>query len=243
MTEILKIAHRGASGHEPENTLAAFKKAIELGADMIELDIHCCKTGELIVMHDETVNRTTNGQGKISKKTLEEIKQLTTNNQENIPTLQEVINLIKGQSGLVIEAKNRKVTKRVLEIIQKNKIEDSCMVSSKFIGPLRLINKMDAKIETVLIFWPTKNALRQVLFSLLCLLILPLTYIIVLYRAKKSKTKWVYIMYPLAQKNFIKLLHKLNYKVAVWIVNKPRQIKKFKKRSVEAIISNYPDRL
>ena len=67
---VSKIGHRGAMGYEPENTLLSFKKAIELNVDMIELDVHVCKTGEVVVIHDDKVDRTTNGKGFVLKKTM-----------------------------------------------------------------------------------------------------------------------------------------------------------------------------
>jgi glycerophosphoryl diester phosphodiesterase len=70
----LKIGHRGAAGHAPENTLLSFQKAMDLGVDMIELDVYVCKTGELVVIHDEKVDRTTNGTGYVREKTLDELK-------------------------------------------------------------------------------------------------------------------------------------------------------------------------
>ena len=73
---MLNIAHRGASGAEPENTLSSFQKAIDLNVDMIEMDIRVCKSGEAIVIHDETVNRTTGGRGKVPNKDLDRIKML-----------------------------------------------------------------------------------------------------------------------------------------------------------------------
>ena len=94
---MLVIAHRGASGNLPENTLAAFQKAIELGAEMIELDVHLCKTRELVVIHDAHVNRTTDGHGLVSHKTLSELQKLNAGNGEKIPTLQEVFDLVNGK--------------------------------------------------------------------------------------------------------------------------------------------------
>ena len=90
------IAHRGGASLAPENTLACFKKGIESGADMLELDIHLTKDGHIVVCHDQTVDRTTNGKGKIRELTLDEISKLNiidsdgriTN--EKIPTLQDV---------------------------------------------------------------------------------------------------------------------------------------------------------
>ena len=72
----LVIAHRGASGYAPENTMPAFEKALEMGAEGIELDVHLTKDGEIVVIHDHTIDRTSNGTGMVGQFTLEEIKQL-----------------------------------------------------------------------------------------------------------------------------------------------------------------------
>jgi len=105
---VLKIGHRGASGHEPENTMISFNRAIELGADMVELDVHLSKDNQLIVIHDETLDRTTTGQGKIKGKTLAEIKKLRTKKKNQpIPTLPEVINELKGKVKMNVEIKDR----------------------------------------------------------------------------------------------------------------------------------------
>ena len=73
---VLAIAHRGFSGAAPENTLAAFKKAMEVGSDMIELDVHLSKDGQVVVIHDDTLKRTTGGNGKVADFNLQELKQL-----------------------------------------------------------------------------------------------------------------------------------------------------------------------
>src|ERR1700691_2371330 len=91
---MLVIAHRGASGYEPENTLASFKKALEIGVDGIELDVHLSKDGNVMVIHDSWVNRTTNGIGRVENKTLKELQKLDAGNGEKIPTLQEVLDVI-----------------------------------------------------------------------------------------------------------------------------------------------------
>lgn len=87
----LAIAHRGASAHAPENTIAAFELAMEQGADGAELDVMCCATGEVVVIHDDTVDRTTNGRGLVSELGLSALKQLDAGGGERIPTLAEVI--------------------------------------------------------------------------------------------------------------------------------------------------------
>jgi glycerophosphoryl diester phosphodiesterase len=243
MGNIKRIGHRGASGYEPENTLRSFKKALELGVDMVELDVHVCKTGELIVMHNEKVNRTTNGKGKISKKTLSEIKELKISNKEKVPTLQEVVDLTKEKCRLNIEIKDKNAANKVLEIIAKNSIKSPIMVSSNYILPLQILAKKNPTVDRALIFWATKNPFRQKLFGFLCSLLFPVFHFFIFKRAKKARANWINLMYPLASKNFVKKAHFLHYKVAVWTVNKLHAIKKMRHRGVDAIISNFPDRL
>lgn len=99
------VGHRGACGHAPENTRKSFAKAIELGCQRVELDVRVSKDGALIVIHDATVDRTTNGKGAVSDKLLQEIKQLDAGEGERIPTLLEVMKLCHGKVGLQIELK------------------------------------------------------------------------------------------------------------------------------------------
>jgi glycerophosphoryl diester phosphodiesterase len=108
----LKIGHRGAAGYCPENTIASFKKALELGADYLELDIQMTKDGELVVIHDTTVNRTTNGKGRVKDLTLREIQSLDAGSWfhsnfagEKIPALSEVFDEFAGKIGFLLELK------------------------------------------------------------------------------------------------------------------------------------------
>ena len=91
---VVRIAHRGASIQYPENTLLAFRKAIEQGVDYLEMDMHLTKDREIVVMHDETLDRTTNGTGFIWDQTLEELRKLDAGQGERIPTLAEVVDLV-----------------------------------------------------------------------------------------------------------------------------------------------------
>jgi len=100
---VLVIAHRGFSGAAPENTLAAFRKAMEAGSDMIELDVHLSKDGEAVVIHDDTLKRTTRGSGKVAQFTLQELKQMDAGRwfsnlffRKTIPTLSEVLEVTRG---------------------------------------------------------------------------------------------------------------------------------------------------
>lgn len=107
------VAHRGASGYAPENTMAAFEKAVKMKADYFELDVQLTKDGELIVIHDTSVDRTTDGSGKVKNMTLEELKRLDAGSWfgeefagEKLPTLGEVLDAYRGKSGILIELKS-----------------------------------------------------------------------------------------------------------------------------------------
>jgi len=114
------IAHRGASSLAPENTLLAFEKAIELGAGAIECDVHACKSGEAVIIHDDTLERTTNGKGRVAAHTLAQLQSLDAGQGERIPTLEEAIAFIAGRAQLYIEIKNVHVAQTVARIITRS---------------------------------------------------------------------------------------------------------------------------
>jgi glycerophosphoryl diester phosphodiesterase len=103
---ILRVAHRGASAQYPENTLLAFRRAIEQGVDALELDVHRTVDDELVVIHDSTLERTTNGSGNVREHSLQQIRQLNVGQGEKIPLLSEVIQLAReAQIRLFVEVK------------------------------------------------------------------------------------------------------------------------------------------
>ena len=99
------IGHRGAAGVHPENTLRGFRYAIALGVDAVECDVHLSRDGRLIVIHDDTVDRTTDGSGRVAEMTLAEIRALDAGDGEAVPTLEELLELIDGRCGLLCELK------------------------------------------------------------------------------------------------------------------------------------------
>jgi glycerophosphoryl diester phosphodiesterase len=112
------VGHRGACGYEPENTLTSFAKAIECGADMIEFDVWKCLSGELVVFHDKTVDRITDGIGFVESKTLDELKQLSVLGRERIPTLAEVFDFVDRRVKLYIELKGSDIADDVVRMIE-----------------------------------------------------------------------------------------------------------------------------
>jgi glycerophosphoryl diester phosphodiesterase len=113
------IAHRGARGYAPENTLAAFKLALEMNVDAIEFDVFVVKTGELVIIHDILVNRTTDGEGYVADFTFEDIRKLDAGEGQQIPTLQEVIELIDRKVPMIVELKAPGTAEPVAKVINE----------------------------------------------------------------------------------------------------------------------------
>ena len=152
-------AHRGASIEAPENTLAAFKKAIENMSDYIELDVQLTADDEVVVIHDASTLRTTGVDKKVSSMTLEEIKQLDAGSYfseeyagEQIPTLREVMELVDGRVMLNIELKstvdNQKLVEKVIEIIKEYNVLDKCVITSFDYYALKYVKQYEPKLQT-----------------------------------------------------------------------------------------------
>lgn len=124
------IAHRGASEEEPENTLRAFARAIELGADLVEMDLHLSRDGHLVVIHDARVDCRTNGTGEVVGLTLAELRRLDAGKGERIPTLEEVIELARGRCGLYLELKGAGTAGPTLDTIRRHGLGDQVIVGS-----------------------------------------------------------------------------------------------------------------
>jgi glycerophosphoryl diester phosphodiesterase len=124
------IAHRGASEEEPENTLRAFRRAVELGADMVELDVHLSRDGEPVVIHDARVDKTTDGRGEVRALTLAELRRLDAGRGERIPTLPEVIDALRGRCRLYVELKAAGTPAVVAETVTRAGMADDVIVGS-----------------------------------------------------------------------------------------------------------------
>jgi len=114
---VLRIAHRGASAIEPENTLLAIRRAIELGAPWIEVDVQACADG-LVVIHDDTLERTTDGHGPVATQTVEALRALDAGHGERIPLPQEVLDLCRGRCAVNLELKGPRVAPRLLPLLR-----------------------------------------------------------------------------------------------------------------------------
>jgi glycerophosphoryl diester phosphodiesterase len=130
---LLIIAHRGDSAHRPENTLASFASALEVGASLVEFDVQLTRDGEVVVLHDPTVDRTTDGTGQLSDLTLKELRGLSAGYrarfsdryaEERVPTLSEALDFLRGQAKVMIEIKAESVTDQATEGVEAKTIAE-----------------------------------------------------------------------------------------------------------------------
>ncbi len=235
---IVVTAHRGFSGQAPENTLAAFRAAIAAGADMVELDVHLTRDNEVVVIHDDTLERTTNGKGNVAEKTLAELKRLDAGSWfnprfagERIPTLAEVLEIVRGRILVNIELKKGKnfpytmeeLADRTLAVVEKAGMTDQVLFSSFDPAAVNRIREKNPRLPIALIVdkpwekpedpgggtrYPTLNCRTTVL-----------------------------------NEENIRRAHTAGIRVHVWTVNTKEAMEKFIALGVDGIITNHPDSL
>jgi glycerophosphoryl diester phosphodiesterase len=142
------MGHRGAPVEEPENTLRSFRRALELGVAAVELDVQLTRDGRLAVIHDETLDRTTNGRGPVKDFTLAELKKLDAGKGESIPALEEVLELVRGRAHLVVELKQPDAAQALLEFFRKHQAFDSAHVISFWHPVLKAMKEAEPRLAT-----------------------------------------------------------------------------------------------
>ncbi|WP_042161718.1 glycerophosphodiester phosphodiesterase [Paenibacillus gorillae] len=170
--QVATVAHRGASGYAPEHTLSGYRMGIRSGADYIEIDLQMTKDGELIAMHDETVNRTTNGKGKVTSMNLSDIKELDAGSwfnelhpmyareefaNEKVPTLREIFETFGSETNYMLETKapetNPGLEEKMIALIDEFRLADHVVVQSFSKSSLRKIHKLNADIDLFQLMW------------------------------------------------------------------------------------------
>jgi glycerophosphoryl diester phosphodiesterase len=126
----LITSHAACRGHAPENTLAGIRAALQHEADAIEIDLHCTSDGVPVLIHDETLDRTTDGAGRIAELTLRQARRLDAGQGERIPTLRDVLKEVDGRALIVLEIKAKETEPEVLEVVRRAKALDWCSVHS-----------------------------------------------------------------------------------------------------------------
>ncbi len=158
VTLLLIFAHRGCSTQAPENTLSAFRRAFEIGADGVELDVRQTKDGQLVVIHDPTVDRTTNGRGFVEECTLDELRRLTVKGGEHIPTLRETLKMASDYGKmLLIDLKAVDVEDKLVDEIKKYDMTDKVIVTNQFFYCSKKIKEKEPRIKTALLLFKGLN--------------------------------------------------------------------------------------
>lgn len=232
LTKTQITAHRGYSAIAPENTLPAFEEAVEIGADYIELDVQLTADGQLVVFHDKTIERTTDGTGELSKMTYDELQKLSAGkwfsddgkfDDVKISLLSEVLECVGDDILLNIEIKNHGDVKKTAEItagiIEEYGIERSCYVTSFSYTALKTIKKINPKIKTGLI----ANVATSTSFS-------QLQYI-----------DAVSLNYIFVNSSIVNMAHQNGKRVFVWTVDRKSDIQHMIAMGVDNIITNRPD--
>lgn len=235
----LVIAHRGSRGNRPENTLAAFKEAVRVGAEGIELDIRQTKDKEIVVIHDPKINRTTTGRGEVEKMTLKEIRQYDAGIKfskefegEKIPSLREVLDLLEEMDfkGLLnIEIKTNRffhkgVEKRLAEVVKERPRPFEIVYSGFDLRSLFKINRYDLVHEKYWLVKDVKENRRKILNI-----------------EKNNMISGVHssLGFSIRDSNFIKNIKK---KIRVWTVNRDKDLLYCFEQNLEGVITDYPQK-
>ncbi|WP_350289928.1 glycerophosphodiester phosphodiesterase family protein [uncultured Croceitalea sp.] len=223
----LVIGHRGAMGYETENTLASIQKALDLGVDMIEIDVFNIKSGETVVFHDERLERLSNGVGNIEEYNIFDLKKVILDGNHQIPTLQDVLKLIDNKVALNIELKGANTSERVnfitnYYISKKGWTLDNFVISSFNWDELRKMRNSNPDIAIAVL--TEENPLDAI----------PI--------AKELNAIAVNPWYKKLTAENTKQIQKEGFKVFTYTVNEPEDIAKMKEFGVDGIFTNYPDR-
>ncbi|HYY25294.1 MAG TPA: glycerophosphodiester phosphodiesterase family protein [Candidatus Udaeobacter sp.] len=235
MAGFIKVAHRGASGHFPENTRLAFEKAIEARADMIELDCQLSRDGHVVVFHDERLNRTARARGKISEKTLEQLKKLDVGRWrkkafqgERILTIEEVLQFVAGNIDLCIEIKHfpqspHGIELKLLFILSHYDCLDRTIISSFNYHCLDRVRELAPESRVGVLFGADS---KEDPFA----------------AARRLNATSIHIQKDLATREFVDQAWEDGLDVHVWTVNEVRDMEKFASLGVQGIVSDYPEK-
>lgn len=235
MPGFIKVAHRGASGHFPENTRLAFEKAIETRADMIELDCQLSQDGHVVVFHDERLRRTARAGGKVSEKTLEQLKKFDVGQWrkrafkgQRILTVEEVLEFVVGNVDLCIEIKHfphspRGIELKLLFILSHYDYLERTIISSFEYRCLDRVRELAPESRVGILFG---SGIREDPFA----------------AARRLNATSIHIQKELATREFLVKAWEDGLDVHVWTVNEIRDMEKFASLGVQGIVSDYPEK-
>jgi len=242
---LIITGHRGAGGLAPENTLASIQLALDLGVDRIEIDVQQTNDNVIIVLHDRTLKRTTNGFGFIKSMNYADLLKYSAGikfnkvyAEEKIPTLEQVIDLINGKVELLIETKYSylyypNIERHILNVIKNKNAFGWCKIISFNDRALFRIHKLNKEVRVGKLFVGKSVNL-------------PLSYDTTINFKPLERYHFVdeiIVQHKYASKAFIDKVHQFGKELHVWTVNDPETIEKLIEKGVDGIISDYPNLL
>jgi glycerophosphoryl diester phosphodiesterase len=214
------IGHRGAKGECAENTLPCLEHAIKAGADIVEVDVRETKDGHLIILHDETFERVAGVNKSPKELNLKEIKeQIKVFGEYEVPTLEEVLSLVKNRAGLFVEIKEPPTVEKVVKLLEEFNAVDTTAVISFYENALKRVKEINPELATGFIYIKPQNAIIT---------------------AKKAKADFILPYYPLATPKAVAFAHRLKLKVVPWVVNDDKTLERVLKAKPDGIATDYP---
>lgn len=239
MPRWLRIAHRGASGYVPENTLASFRRAIEMGTDAIEMDAHLTRDGKVVIIHDKTLARTTTLPGVVAEMSCDEVRQADAGVRrgdqyrgERVPLLSEALEVIPRNVAVWVEIKALPAAGPVVEVVQDMGRMDQVTAISFQAEALQMARARVPHIQLLLIFGKAliksdAVANARAMFK----------------AAQAVGTSQLSIECTLVTPETVAEIHRLSGIVHAWTPDEPERIQAMIRAGVDGITSNYPDRL
>ncbi len=228
MNKPLVIGHRGAMGHETENTLASIEKALDLKVDMIEIDVFQIESGEIVVFHDERLERLSNGGGAIEEYNIFDLKKLTLEGNHKIPMLQDVLKLIDKKVPLNIELKGKNTADRVHFIIEY------------------YIKEKGWKLEDFVIssfHWDTLKRMRELHPDIAIAVLTEENPLDAIPIAKELNAIAINPDFEKLTEENVLAIKEAGFKIYTWTVNEEQDIIKVKRMGVDGIFTNFPERI
>ncbi len=234
--DYIVVAHRGASGIAPENTLSSFAEAIRSGAHFIEMDVQVTADGIPIVFHDKGLSRTTNGSGFASKLTYEELQQFDSGNWfsekftgEKIPTLEDVLESVQNKILVNIELKNLGTNplphiEKIIKIIENFNYSDKVVISSFYYDQLKIVKKIKSTIPTAIIRLPKDRLLPSEI-------------------AKQFPFEGLVCNIEELNNEIVDDAHQIGLFLGIYTVNNPSELEYVLKFDIKAIVTNFPEQI
>ena len=232
---VIVVGHRGAMGHAPENTLPSFRKGRELGADTIELDVRLSGDGQIVVIHDSKVDRTTSGTGEVASLTAKELGRLNAGSsfspkyrKARIPTLEQILRWSRRRTQLVIEIKGdpepqNGIEEKLVKLLRRFRMVNKVMVISFHHPSVKRIKELETELATGILFsGRLTNAVGAAREN----------------HADSVRPVWSYWSGDLVEE-----VHREGLQASAWTVDEPKTMKALIRMGIDSIATNYPDRL